>query len=71
MEPDVKKYLEDLETQALSKLEEIKLHILSSPYKDLRARVSILSLVNEELEDILLNWEDQTVSDFEFNDDLD
>jgi hypothetical protein len=71
MEQDTKKYLDNLERETLLKLEKIKSNILSMPYKDPRVRISILNLVNEELEDVLLNWEDQNVPDFDFNDDLD
>jgi hypothetical protein len=71
MEQDIKKYLDNLERETLLKLEKIKSNILSMPYKDPRVRISILNLVNEELEDVLLNWEDQNVPDFDFNDDLD
>jgi hypothetical protein len=71
MEQDIKKYLDNLERETLLKLEKIKSNILSMPYKDPRVRISILNLVNEDLEDVLLNWEDQNVPDFDFNDDLD
>lgn len=71
MEQDIKKYLDNLEREALDKLEQIKYNVSRLPYKDPRVRISILNLVNEELGDVLLNWDDQEISDFEFNDDLD
>ena len=71
MEQDIKKYLDNLERETLDKLEQIKYNVSRLPYKDPRVRISILNLVNEELEDVLLNWEDQNVPDFDFNDDLD
>lgn len=71
MEQDIKKYLDNLERETLDKLEQIKYNVSRLPYKDPRVRISILNLVNEELGDVLLNWDDQEISDFEFNDDLD
>jgi hypothetical protein len=71
MEQDIKKYLDNLERETLDKLEQIKYNVSRLPYKDPRVRISILNLVNEELGDVLLNWEDQNVPDFDFNDDLD
>jgi hypothetical protein len=65
----------ELETTILKKLDAIKVKILTYNEGTVRENIQILTMVTDELDDVLLNWEDagiRTISSPEFiNDDFD
>jgi hypothetical protein len=65
----------ELETTILKKLDAIKVKILTYSDGTVRENIQILTMVTDELDDVLLNWEDagiRTVSSPGFiNDDFD
>lgn len=75
-ESDVEKYKVlrlELEKDIFLKLEKIKEKILTHSDGTVRENIQILVMVNEELEDVLLNWEPSVIpffnSDFDLDDD--
>lgn len=65
----------ELETTILKKLDAIKVKILTYSDGTVRENIQILTMVTDELDDVLLNWEDagiRTMSSPGFiNDDFD
>lgn len=71
MEDTSKTVLDALEREAIDRLSMIKDKILTDSAKP-ETRLQRLSIVIDELEDILLNWEDTQLSALQFGDfDLD
>ena len=54
----------ELETTILSKLEQIKEKILTHNYKTIGEEIQTLSIVHDDLDDVLLNWEISSISIF-------
>lgn len=59
----------ELEKDILKKLEEIKENLLTKTLQDSFSHIEMLAMVNDELSDVLLNW-DPRVIDNGLGDDL-
>ena len=59
----------ELEKDILKKLEEIKENLLTKTLQDSFSYIEMLAMVNDELSDVLLNW-DPRVIDNGLGDDL-
>ncbi len=60
--------VKNLTFEIFNKLDSIRSHVSNESKSDIKVQLSRLNLVNEELEDVLLNWE---YSDSDINLDLD
>ena len=59
----------ELEKDILKKLDEIKVNLLTKTIQDSFSHIEMLAMVNDELSDVLLNW-DPRVIDNGLGDDL-
>lgn len=59
----------ELEKDILKKLEEIKENLLTKTLQDSLSYIEMLAMINDELSDVLLNW-DPRVIDNGLGDDL-
>jgi len=60
--------VKNLTFEIFNKLDSIRSHVSNESKSDIKVQLTRLNLVNEELEDVLLNWE---YSDSDINLDLD
>jgi hypothetical protein len=59
----------EIEKEILDKLETIKISVLTKSFQDPLMHIEVLAMVNDELSDVILNW-DPRVIDNDLGDDL-
>ena len=62
MEKELKIVKTELEKDILKKLEEIKDNLLTKGMSDSLSHIEMLAMVNDELSDVLLNWDPRFIS---------
>lgn len=59
MSNEFKKVQKEIETDILSKIKEIEQNILTGKGPDGYSKIEMLAIINDELSDVLLNWDDR------------
>lgn len=58
---EFKRVIKEMETDALNKLNQIKDNILTATYSSPMEQIQILAMVNDELTDVILNWDPKII----------
>lgn len=58
---EFKRVIKEMETDALTKLNQIKQNILTATYSSPVEQIQILAMVNDELFDVILNWDPKII----------
>lgn len=58
---EFKRVIKEMETDALTKLNQIKQNILTATYSSPMEQIQILAMVNDELSDVILNWDPKII----------
>lgn len=58
---EFKRVIKEMETDALTKLNQIKQNILTATYSSPVEQIQILAMVNDELSDVILNWDPKII----------
>ncbi len=58
---EFKRVIKEMETDALTKLNQIKQNILTVTYSSPMEQIQILAMVNDELSDVILNWDPKII----------
>lgn len=66
---EFKRVIKEMETDALTKLNQIKDNILTAAYSSPMEQIQILAMVNDELTDVILNWDPKIIGS-DLGDDL-